>query len=142
MINVKKMIRKEQGLCLIVTELDAKAANIITEDQKNSTDISLVLRLEKLSNKVDSDTLAKQLKEYLIESVFNHYVDMVAVLDYIYTMRKSMRSAMEHVSHSKFIFVTEFINIRPTDSDDDGYKKDKDKDEKGDPEKGDCEKDK
>lgn len=139
MITVKKMIRKEQGLCLIVTELNAEAANIVTKGRKTRIDTNLVLYLEKLSSDVDNDTLAKKLKEYLTGTVFNHYVDMVAVIDYIYTVRKSMRSAMEHASHSKFIFVTEFINYTVDDDKQDECEEDGCD---GDCDKDGCEKDK
>ena len=35
MIKILKKLRKEKGLYLIVTELDAKAADINTEHEKN-----------------------------------------------------------------------------------------------------------
>lgn len=111
MITVKKMIRKEQGLCLIVTELDAEAAGINTECKRDCVDAKLVDLLINLGEKVTSDTRAKHLKDYLVEVVFSHYVDMVAILDYVYNIRKVMSSVVDNPSHSKFLFVTEFVNF-------------------------------
>ena len=110
MIKILKTIRKEQGLCLIKTELDAKAACIETERKKEYIDNCLVHELEKLSINVDNDMAAKRLKDFLTESVFTHYVDMIIILDYIYDMRKTIKTITSCPSHNKFLFVTEFKN--------------------------------
>lgn len=113
MIKVAKEIRKEQGLYLIVTEIDAAAANITTDCQRECVDGNIMNHLEDISKEVDSDTRIKKFKDYLIEKVFSHYVDMIAVLDYIYVVRKLIRAAKEFPNHSKFIFITSFENYVP-----------------------------
>jgi len=117
MIKILKLITKEQGICLIKTELDVKAANIETPYEKDYVDNHLEHILQKLSEDVDNDMKVKQLKDFLTESVFTHYVDMVTVLDYIYAIRKSIRNIICRPTNSKFIFVTEFKNYQ-TDTDD------------------------
>lgn len=122
MIKVLKTVKKEKGLCLIVTELDAKAANINTEYEKDVIDYQLEELLIALSDHVDSDTVIKHLKDFLVESVFTHYVDMVGVLNYIHTMRNVIRVVKKHPSHSKFLFTTEFKNYeseKESDNDED-----------------------
>jgi hypothetical protein len=125
MIKVLKKLRKEKGLYLIVTELNAKAADIITEYEKDVIDYRLEERLIELSDHVDNDMVIKCLKDFLIESVFTHYVDMVSILNYIHTIRETIRVAKAHPSHSKFLFVTEFKNYvaDKLDSDSDVEKK-------------------
>jgi hypothetical protein len=41
MIKILKTVKKEKGLCLIVTEIDAKAADINTEYEKDVIDYRL-----------------------------------------------------------------------------------------------------
>jgi hypothetical protein len=118
MIKISKTVRKEKGLCLIVTELDAKAADINTECEKDVIDYRLEEHLIKLSDHVDNDTVIKCLKEFLIESVFTHYIDMVGILNYIYTIRNVIKVMKNHPSHSKFLFVTKFRNYEGEESDD------------------------
>jgi hypothetical protein len=60
----------------------------------------------------------KRLKDFLIESVFIHYVDMVGILNYIYAIRNVIKVMKKHPSHSKFLFVTEFKNYEGEESDD------------------------
>ena len=129
MIKILKTVRKEKGLCLIVTELDAKAANIDRDYEKDVIDCLLEEHLIKLSDNVDNDTVIKHLKEFLIESVFTHYIDMVGILNYIYTMRNVIKVAKKHPSHSKFLFVMEFKNYIDDESGGDNQP-DSDEDEK------------
>ena len=110
MIKILKTFRKEKGLCLIITELDAKAANINTEYEKDVIDYHLEELLITLSDHVDNDTVIKRLKDFLVESVFTHYIDMVGILNYIYTMRNVIKAIRKHPSHSKFLFTTKFKN--------------------------------
>ena len=118
MIKILKKLRKEKGLYLIVTELDAKAADINTEHEKNVIDHYLEEHLVELGDHVDDDTVIKRFKNFLIESVFTHYVDMVGILNYICIMRDLIKVAKKHPSHSKFLFVMEFKNYIGDKSDD------------------------
>lgn len=129
MIKILKKLRKEKGLYLIVTELDAKAADIITEYEKDVIDYRLEEHLIELSDHVDNDMVIKRLKDFLIESVFTHYVDMVSILNYIHTMRNVIKVEKKHPSHSKFIFVIEFKNYKGDQSNND---EDTDEDDEGD----------
>ena len=120
MIKILKTVKKEKGLCLIVTEIDAKAADINTEFEKDVIDYRLEEFLITLSDHVDNDTVIKRFKDFLVESVFTHYIDMVGILNYIYTMRNVIKVARKHPSHSKFLFTTEFKNYEgdgPKDKD-------------------------
>ena len=119
MIKILKKLRKEKGLYLIVTELDAKLAHVTTEFEKEVIAYYLEEHLEKLSDHIDNDIVIKHLKDFLVESVFTHYVDMIGVLNYIYTMRNVIKVAKKHPSHSKFLFTTEFKNYEGKESDDD-----------------------
>ncbi|MCK4454682.1 hypothetical protein KAW18_03795 [candidate division WOR-3 bacterium] len=129
MIKILKSLRKEKGLYLIITELDAKAADIITRDQKDVIDYFLEVYLTELSDHVDDDTVIRGLKEFLIESVFVHYIDMVGILNYIYTMRNVIKVAKKHPSHTKFLFVTEFKNYVDDEKSDNNNDNDDDNDE-------------
>jgi hypothetical protein len=110
MIKILKHLRKEKGLYLITTELDAKAAGITTKSEKDIIDYLLENHLIKVSDNIENEFIVEHFKEFLIEVVFTHYVDLVSVLNYIYDIRETIRTAKAHPSHSKFLFVTEFKN--------------------------------
>lgn len=123
MIRIVKKLRKEKGLYLIVTELDAKAACITTDYEKEVIDYYLEEHLTKVSKNVENEFILERFKEFLIDTIFVHYVDLIGVLNYIYNIKETIRTAKAHPSHSKFLFVTEFKN----------YVGDKSEDEKDEP---------
>lgn len=110
MIKILKHLRKEKGLYLIVTEIDAKAADITAEDQKDVIEYLLEAHLTKVSENVENEFVVEHFKEFLIETVFTHYVDIIGILNYIHNIRNVIRIAETHQSHSKFVFTTEFKN--------------------------------
>ena len=118
MIKLVKEVKREQGLYLIVTELDAKSANINNDKKKRCVENHLVERLEDIGND-PCDATTKYLKEYLIERVFTHYINMISILDYVYNIRKSIERARTYRYHNAFLFVTRFVNYVPTYDDED-----------------------
>lgn len=111
MIKIKKSLRKEQGLYLIITEIDAKAAEITEERDKDRIEQCLTCKLEKVIANVTDDTTAKKLKDFLVERVFSHYVDMVAILKYVYDIRKLIEKEELQPVHNKFLLIIEFKNF-------------------------------
>ena len=110
MIRIIKKLRKEKGLYLVVTGIDAKAAHITTKDRKEIIEDHFERLLKKLADNVDDDMAIKNLKDFLTETVFTHYVDKVGILNYINDMRQLIRVNRKYPSHSKFLFVIEFKN--------------------------------
>jgi hypothetical protein len=117
MIKILKSLRKEKGLCLIVTELDAKAAGITTKPEKEIVAYHVENHLTRVSDNIENEFVLEHFKEFLVEEVFVHYVDLVGILNYIYTLKNIIKVARKHPSHSKFLFVIEFKNYICDESD-------------------------
>ena len=124
MIRIIKKLRKEKGLYLVVTGIDAKAAHITTKDRKEIIEDHFERLLKKLADNVDDDMAIKNLKDFLTETVFTHYVDKVGILNYINDMRQLIRVNRKYPSHSKFLFVIEFKNYSSDESDSNADKED------------------
>jgi hypothetical protein len=118
MIKILKKLRREKGLYLITTELDAKAADITTNYEKEVIEYYLEEHLIKVSENIENEFVLERFKKFLVDTVFVHYVDLVGILNYIYTMRNVIKVARKHPSHNKFLFTTEFKNYAGDKSDD------------------------
>lgn len=115
MIKLSKAEKAETTGQLYMTILiDAKAAGIINRGRKNVAEQSigrhLVFLSQAVTAKEDTGSIEQEFKEYLCESLFKHYVDVISINDFIYNSRQTFHEYKDNIVLAGFHMMYEYLN--------------------------------
>jgi len=101
MIKLSNVETSDSGQLWMVTHIDAKAADIHVRRDAATAENELSKRLVALSNAVnssrDTDMIEQDMREYMREVLFRHYVDVLSINDYIYDARQAFIQYKQNV---------------------------------------------
>jgi hypothetical protein len=105
------------GQIYITVLIDAKAAEIPRKNSKGDVEREIDKRLVRLSQAVtarrDTDNVEQEFREYLKEVLFKHYMDPVAINDFIYDSRQVFIRYRENIVLAGFQISHKYLNDTP-----------------------------
>lgn len=115
MIKLLSAKKEETNNQLYLTiQIDAKAADIISQDQKGIVGNEISKHLVILSNAItlngNVDYIEQEFRKFLRDILFKHYVNMTSINDFIYDIKKIFVAFRDNVIMAGYSTIYEFIN--------------------------------
>jgi hypothetical protein len=105
MIKVIKSFRRDDMLFTISTSINKKMANINGEADEEKIEAGLVDRIKSLEKNIDSESRLLKFKDYLMNCVFKHFVDVVAINDYVDEVVDLIKKATKSMDHKGLLLL-------------------------------------
>jgi hypothetical protein len=107
MIKVWNSFRRNDNLYTIKTKINASAARVDNDNRRSEVEYHLEKLLDEFAEK-PSKRNERNLREYLTGVLFKHFIDIIAVNEYVLAIKKFIEIEKNKKDHSGFIFLFDF----------------------------------
>ena len=117
LIEVEKSSSNSQIYFTI--QIDAKRA-VIKDSQgkgkvQNIIDKKIASFAAAVTNNKDTDPIEQGLREYLRDDLFKHYVDIISINDFIYDLKKALRTFKQNIALAGYKTSYKYTNYEGVD---------------------------